>query len=33
MKKGKIIAVFISGLLLLGGCSLVENDLDKLVIY
>ena len=30
MKKGKIIAVFISGLLLLGGCSLVENDLDKL---
>ena len=29
-EKGKIIAVFISGLLLLGGCSLVENDLDKL---
>ena len=30
MKKGRIIAAFMSGLLLMNGCSLIENDLDKL---
>lgn len=30
MKKKRIIAVFMMGLLLVSGCSLAKNDLDKL---
>ena len=29
LKKGRITAVFMSGLLLMNGCSLIENDLNK----